>query len=206
MLQRTELARASTFAASLYPSTMTRGITQAVVSTSYFQGNNNFLSSRAGSSSSSRSLGGGFNGFNNNNHNFDLFDSMHHRIDDIFGHSTINVQQYARILPGGRVSRFFAPSIVPRWSNSFIPQQSQPPSNTSTSSYRLNPHPPPPGQAPSVDVEFNQYMHMGASIDRSGNLHLGNNHILTSTSSELRAQRDMLRDEVFSHNFLIYFF
>ncbi|XP_058776594.1 uncharacterized protein LOC131650911 [Vicia villosa] len=198
MLRGSELVNASTFVASLYPSTMTRGITQTVLSTSSFQGNNNFLYTGASSSSSSRSLGGGFNGFNNNNNNnLDLFDSIHHRIDDIFVHSTINVQQYVRILPGGHVSRFFCPSIVPTWSNSFIPQRSQPPSNRSTSSYRLIPH-PPPGQEFSIDVEFNQYMQMGTSMDRSGNLHLDNNHILTSASPELRAQRDMLRDEVFS--------
>ncbi|CAK8570800.1 unnamed protein product [Lathyrus sativus] len=191
--RRTELAYASTFEAYLYPSTMTGRITQAVMSTSSFERNNNFFSSRAGSSSSSQSLGWGFNGFNNNiNNNLDLFDFIHQRIDDTFVRSTINVQQYVRLLPGGRVIRFLAPSIVPMWSNSFVPQQPQPPSDPS--SYRLNSHPALSRTTFSVDVESNQYIQMSTSLARSGN-HLDNNHILTPTSPDLRAQRNMLRNE-----------
>ncbi|XP_058775848.1 uncharacterized protein LOC131650135 [Vicia villosa] len=174
-----------------------RGETQVAVTTSPFPRNNNFLSSEVVSSLSSRSPRWEFNSFsntnNNNNNNINtnlnIFDPTEQRFDDTFNHSTINVQQYVRLLPGGHVDRFLAPSIVHVRSNNFVPRGSQPPSNPSTSSNRLN-----PPSAPTV-VESDQYMEPGTILAGQGNRRRGNNHIFTSTSPELRARRNRLRDE-----------
>ncbi|XP_058775846.1 uncharacterized protein LOC131650133 [Vicia villosa] len=203
MTRITEPISASTSTTSLYPSAMTGGETQVAVSTSPFQRNNNFLSSEAVSSLSSRSPRWEFNSFNNTNNNnnnintnLDIFDPIEQRFNDTFNHSTINVQQYVRLLPGGHVDRFLAPSIVHVRSNNFVPQGSQPPYDPSTSSYLLN-----PPSAPTA-VESDQYMQPGTILAGQGNRRRGNNRIFTSTSPELRAWRNRLRDEVF----LFYFF
>ncbi|CAL5187870.1 unnamed protein product [Lathyrus oleraceus] len=167
-------------------------------SASLFQRNNNIFSFEAGSSSSSGSPDWGLNGFNNNHSNLDLSDFSRLRSDDTFVDRITNAQEYVRLLPGGRVSTFFAPSIVHVPSDSYGTRQPQRPSDSSTSSYRRNPLPPPPAPGSSTFVEYDQHMHTGRSLARSRNRRRGNNRILTSTSPQLRAQRNSLRNEVFS--------
>ncbi|XP_058775847.1 uncharacterized protein LOC131650134 [Vicia villosa] len=118
--------------------------------------------------------------------------------DDTFVQSTINVQQYIRLLPGGQGNQFLAPSIVHVWSNNFVPQGAQRPSNPSTSSYNLNPPPSHIGPGFSTAVKSDQYMQSGIIPARPRNRRRGNNCIFTSTSRVLRDRRNRPRDEVFS--------
>lgn len=196
---------------SLYPFAMTGGTTQVAVGTSPFQRNNNFLSSGADSSLSSHNPRWGFNSFNNNdnndnnntNINLNRFDFIEQRFDDTFIQSTINVQQYVRLLPGGQGNIFLAPSVH-MWSSNFVPQGAQRPSNPSTSGYNLNPPPSQNGPRFSTAVEYDQYMQSGIIPARTRNRRRGNNPIFTSTSPELRARRNRHRNEVFSHHFFNY--
>ncbi|XP_058775854.1 uncharacterized protein LOC131650142 [Vicia villosa] len=184
MTRRTEPTSASTSTTSLYPSAMTGGTTQVAVSTSPFQRNNNFLSFGADSSLSS--------------HNpRDIFESIEQRFDDTFIQSTINVQQYVRLLPEGQGNRFLAPSTVHVWSNNFVPGWPQRHSNPSTSGYNLNPPPSHNGPRFNTAVENDQYMQSHIISARSRNRRRSNNRMFTSTSREHRAQRNRHRDEVF---------
>ncbi|XP_058759057.1 uncharacterized protein LOC131632299 [Vicia villosa] len=175
--------------------------TQVVANISPFSRNNNLLSSGSGSSSSARGLGWGFNGFTNNNNtntNLDLFDSIQPENDDTFIHRTINVQQNESIFSGDHVNQFITPTIVPVRSNSYVPQQPQSPSNLSTSSYHINPPPPPLGPEFNTPIEFDQYVQTDTSLTRPENRRRDHIDILTSHSIELRAQRNRLRNEIFS--------
>lgn len=137
----------------------------------------------------------------NNNNNVDIFDLIHEqRMDEAYAENMINVQQHARLLPGGRVNRFSVPTNNLGMPSSFVPpRQPPPPSDPSLSNYRLNPPPPPPRSRFSTVEQTGEYMQTNSTFARSENPSRpgGNNHIFISTSNELREERNALRDEVY---------
>jgi hypothetical protein len=178
----------------------TRGSLVTTQAATPFQIYNNFMPlTIAGSGSSFRSTGSRQNHSNNNN--FDFFESFHREIDDVFGHSTISIQEHARVLPIGRVYRSLVQTFVPVQPSSSVP--SQPPlliSDPSMSNYRLN---PPPGQGFSNTLEANRYVQTSSTLTstRSENrVRLGgHNHIFASNFPELMAEpeRNRRRGEVY---------
>jgi hypothetical protein len=178
----------------------TRGSLVTTQAATPFQIYNNFMPlTIAGSGSSFRSTGSRQNHSNNNN--FDFFESFHREIDDVFGHSTISIQEHARVLPIGRVYRSLVQTFVPVQPSSSVP--SQPPlliSDPSMSNYRLN---PPPGQGFSTTLEANRYVQTNSTLTstRSENrVRLGgHNHIFASNFPELMAEpeRNRRRGEVY---------
>jgi hypothetical protein len=191
-------------ASSFYSSATTRGSLGTTQVATPFQIYNNFISSTAaGSRSSFRSTGSGQNHSNNNN-NFNFVDSFHHEIDDVFGHSTTNIQEHARVLSNGCVYGFAAliPVLV-RPSSSVPPQRPLSISNPPSSNYRLH---SPHGPWFSTTLEVDRHVHSSSTLTLTrpqNQVRLGDqNYILVSNFHELMAERNRLRSEVYT--FLIY--
>ncbi|XP_050906783.1 uncharacterized protein LOC127120407 [Lathyrus oleraceus] len=78
------------------------------------------------------------------------------------------------------------------------PPPPPPPSFDPSTNIRLNPPPPATGPEFITAIESDQYVQTETSLTRSRNLPRDNIHILTSTSHELRTQRNRLRNEILS--------
>jgi hypothetical protein len=192
----------ATSGSSFYTSTTTRGLLETSQTATPFHLYYNFTSSAtSGGGSSFGSTSSGQNHSNNNN-NFDFFDSFHREIDDVFSHSTISIQEYTRVLPSGRLYRFLAPTLVPvQLSSSVPPQRPLPISDPSPNNYRPNLPPPSSGSRFGTTLEANQYVQTSSTLTRSvDRVRLGGhyNHIFVSNFSDLMAERNELRNEVYT--------
>jgi hypothetical protein len=192
----------ATSGSSFYTSTTTRGLLGTSQTATPFHLYYNFTSSATGGGGSSFGSTSSGQNHSNNNNNFDFFDSFHREIDDVFSHSTISIQEYARVLPSGRLYRFLAPTLVPVQLSSSVPlQRPLPISDPSLNNYRLNLPPPSSGLRFSTTLEANQYVQTSSTLTRSvDRVRLGGhyNHIFVSNFSDLMAERNELRNEVYT--------
>nr|XP_004512213.2 E3 ubiquitin-protein ligase MBR2-like isoform X1 [Cicer arietinum] len=178
----------------------TTGAEAYLRSTNLHRNNNDYVSSTvAGGSSFSfsspfgmrgTSTGWGQSGNNNNVDFFEgVFDQPENNNDTDSGayvHNTINVEQYVRVAPGGQVtltSSLPAPSD-PSPSN-HVRQIRRPRLGMSLG--------PPPSRSTLAAAVAASASASGSRARRRDN----NDHILTSTSPELRIERNRLRDEIF---------